>query len=72
MARTSHEGVLALIVKALLSMYKQCKKNVVSYIAMAFAFIAVALFDVNVLIVIVSCALFGLISSILAERRMKK
>ena len=65
-------GVLALIVKALLSMYKQCKKNVVSYIAMAFAFIAVALFDVNVLIVIVSCALFGLLSSILAQRRMKK
>lgn len=65
-------GVLALIVKALISMYKQCKKNITSYIVIAAAFISVALFDVNVLIVIIGCAVFGLASSMVAERRMKK
>ena len=65
-------GVLALIIKALISMYKQCKKNVVSYILMALAFIAVAVFDINVLIVILSCALTGLVYSVIAERRLKK
>jgi len=65
-------GVLALIIKALISMYKQCKKNVVSYILMALAFTAVAVFDINVLIVILSCALTGLIYSVIAERRLKK
>lgn len=65
-------GVLALIIKALISMYKQCKKNTVSYILMALAFIAVAVFDINVLIVILSCALTGLVYSVIAERRLKK
>lgn len=65
-------GVLALIVKALISMYKQCKKNITSYIVIAAAFVSVAIFDVNVLIVIIGCAVFGLASSMVAERRMKK
>lgn len=65
-------GVLALIVKALWSMYKQSPKNAVAYIVMASAFIITSFFDINVLIVIISCALFGLITSIVASRRDKE
>lgn len=65
-------GVLALIVKALWSMYKQSPKNAVAYIVMASAFIITSFFDINVLIVIIGCALFGLITSIIASRRDKE
>ena len=65
-------GVLALILKAVVNMYKKCKKNAVAYIAMAVAFLAVAFLKVNVLIVIICCAAFGLITSFIAKRREKK
>ncbi len=64
-------GVLALIIKALWSMYKQCPKNVVAYIVMAAAFMLTAFLNVNVLIVIIFCAVFGLITSTIATRRNK-
>ena len=62
-------GVLALIIKALWSMYIQCPKNVISYIIMACSFILTALLNVNVLIVIISCAILGLVTSIVISRR---
>lgn len=65
-------GVLALLIKAIISMYKKIQKNLVSYIVMAFSFIIVAFFDINVLFVIIGCALIGLISSIYAKRRSEK
>ena len=52
-------GVLALIIKALWSMYIQCPKNIISYIIMACSFVFTALLNVNVLIVIISCAILG-------------
>ena len=64
-------GVLSLLCKAVWTMYKKVKKSAVGYILMALAFIAVAVFDINVLIVIVACAVTGLISALLQERRMK-
>lgn len=64
-------GVLALIIKALWSMYKQCPKNVCAYIIMALSFILVAVFKINVLIVIAGCAVFGLVSSLIAGRKIK-
>ena len=64
-------GVLALIVKALVSMYKQCPRNRISHIIAIFAFLCVAFFGVNVLIVIIICAVIGLAYSIMAERRGK-
>lgn len=64
-------GVLALVVKALWSMYKQCPKNLISYIIMALAFAMVVFFDVNVLLVIIGAAVFGIITSLMAERRVK-
>ena len=37
-------GVLALVLKALISMYKQCPKNLVSYILVGLAFLTVTIF----------------------------
>ena len=64
-------GVLALLVKALIMMYKKSKKGVVPYTVMAFAFACVALFDVNVLFVVAACAAIGLISSFAMDRKEK-
>ncbi len=64
-------GVLALIVKAFISMYKKCPKNIVSYIVAVLSFVTVAVFDINVLYVIIGCAVFGLVSSIIISRRNK-
>ena len=65
-------GVLGLIVKALVTMYKKCKKNLVSYIVMAMSFILTAILNVDVIIVVICCAVFGLVTSLMAERRMSK
>ena len=53
-------GVLALIVKALYSMVRQCPKTAFAYGVAACAFIAVVCFDLSVLLVLVACALAGL------------
>ena len=65
-------GVPALLGKALYTMYKKSPKGVAAYIAMAAAFVITSFTDVSVLLVIIGCAVFGLITSILAERRAKK
>ena len=65
-------GVLALIFKALFGMYKKVKKNVISYIIMALAFLFCAFFDVPVIAVILSCAATGLVYSLIAKRRACK
>lgn len=62
-------GVLALIIKAFISMYRQCPKHLVSYIIAIFAFTATALFNINVLLVIVICAITGLIWSLIASKK---
>ncbi len=64
-------GVLALILKALVSMYKQCPRSRISYIIAAIAFLFVAAFRINVLIVIMICAVIGLAYSVMAQRREK-
>ena len=65
-------GVLALILKAFYSMYKKCPKNIVSYIVAAGAFIAAVFLDVNVLFIVLCCAIFGLITTLIAKRRLDK
>ena len=65
-------GVLALLFKALWGMYKKSPKGWVSYVVMAGAFLATAFAGINVLYVIIGCALFGLITSLLAQRREKQ
>ena len=68
--------VLALITKALLSMYKKCEKTWVSYSVIAFAVITsviIARFvPINTFYIIIAAAVFGLITySILRMRAMK-
>ena len=64
-------GVLALIFKALFGMYKQCRKGILFYVLLVLSFVAVVLLDVNVIIIMIVCALCGIISAMIAERRMK-
>ena len=65
-------GVLALLCKALWGMYKKNQKNWASYIIMAGAFILTGLVDVSVLPVLVGCAVFGLITAKIMERKAQK
>lgn len=64
-------GVLALVIKALWTMYKKVPKNPVAYIVAAAAFVLTAFLDVDVLLVIIGCAAFGLVTSLIAARRNK-
>lgn len=61
-------GVLALIVKALIGMFKKCEKGIVPYIIMAGSFAAVAIFKFNTILVLICCALFGLATSMLVKK----
>ena len=65
-------GVLALLLKALWTMYKKNSKSWVSYVVMGGSFILTAVLDVNVLLVIIGCAVFGLVTSLMMERRAAK
>ena len=65
-------GVLALLFKALYTMYKKSPKGWVSYVVMAVAFVLTAILKVNVFIVILICAVFGLTTALIAERRAEK
>ena len=61
-------GVLALLCKALWNMYKKSPKGWVGYIVMAVSFVLTAFLKVNIFLVIVLCAVFGLITALIAER----
>lgn len=61
-------AVLALMVKALINMYKQCPKKAVSYFVSLAGFIAVACFAVNVLYVVIGAALVGIIYNSVRRR----
>lgn len=62
-------GVLALILKALFSMYRQCPKSPFAYGVMAAAFAATAFLGVSSLVVILCCAAAGLLWSAWLSRR---
>ena len=64
-------GVLALLFKALWTMYKKSPKDWAAYVVMAAAFVLTAFFKVNIFLVIVLCAVFGLVTATVAERRGK-
>ena len=65
-------GVLALIIKALVSMYKKAPKGLFSYILMGASFVLAAFTDINVIFVIIGCAVAGLINSFIIKRRVKE
>ena len=65
-------GVLALLFKALWSMYQKCPKGWVSYVVMGGAFLLTAVLKVSLFAVIAGCAVFGLVTALLAERRVSQ
>lgn len=65
-------GVLALIIKALYKMYKQCPKGVFYYILMVLAFVVVAFLKVQVIYCIIACAVLGLIYSLTLKGKVEK
>ncbi len=64
-------GVLALLVKALWSMYQKSPKGWPAYVVMAAALLLTTVFDGIVIFVIIGCAAFGLVTSSLLERGSK-
>ncbi len=62
-------GVLALLIKALWSMYKKSPKGWVAYVVMGASLLLTAVFSVNVIFVIIGCAVFGIVTSRIMERR---
>ena len=61
-------GVLALVAKSLWGLFKKTPANAFSYIMIALSFIAVAVFDVKVLLVIVPGALIGLAAFFISKK----
>ena len=64
-------GVLALLVKSLWNMYKKSPKGWPAYVVMGASFLLTAFFDFNVIFVIIGCAVFGVVTSFMLERRAK-
>lgn len=65
-------GVLALVIKALVTMYKKCPKNIFAYIVMGVAFVLSAIISINIFYVIILCAVFGLVTHLIKLRREQK
>ena len=65
-------GVLALLIKAVVSMFKKAPKNIVAYFIMAASFAAAAFFSANVIIVILSAAVIGLAAALIPGKAGKK
>ncbi len=69
-------GVLALVIKAFISMYKKCPKSLFSYVLMFGAFVASIFIDtlglnISIIYIIVTCAVIGLIHSVIERKRGK-
>ena len=62
-------GVLALILKALVSMFQSSRKDLFSCILMAVVFVLTAFLKINVLYVLLGSAAAGLIYSLIAGRK---
>ncbi len=62
-------GVLALLCKSLWSMYQKSPKGWPAYVVMGASFVLTAVLDINVIFVIIGCAVFGLVTSAMMDRR---
>ncbi len=60
-------GVLALIIKAFVSMYKQCPKGVLSYLIAGAAFLLSTFTNMNVILIIIGAGLVGLVTFLLTS-----
>ena len=61
-------AVVALILKALITMFKKCDKNAIAYGIMIFSFVTAAILKIKVILVLIMCALIGLIYHIYSLR----
>ena len=64
-------GVLALILRALWTMYRQCPKSAAAYGIMGLAFVCVSVLKISALPVILLCAGAGLAAFAWRERQAK-
>ena len=62
-------SVLALIAKALWTLYKKSPHDWLSYVLMALSFVAASFFGVSAIIIIIACALCGYLASLFKARR---
>ena len=65
-------GVVAMLLKSLWTMFRKSPKGWPAYVAMGAAFIMNTVLDLHILIVIVCCAIFGLVTAMLIGRRAAK
>lgn len=65
-------GVLALLFKALWNMYKKSPKGWAAYMVMGASFLLTSILKVNLFLVILGCAIFGLVTAKIAERKVQK
>ncbi len=65
-------GVVALLIKSLVTMYKKSPKGWPAYVCMGAAFVLTAVVDVHILVVIIGCGLFGYLTATLIGRRAGK
>ena len=65
-------GVLVLMLKALVKMFKTNRKGTLAYVLMGLSFVLTAFLKVNTFLVIALCGAAGLISALAAERRLGK
>ncbi|MBQ8573038.1 MAG: chromate transporter [Ruminococcus sp.] len=65
-------GVLALIAKSFWSLFKQTKKNVLAFVIMALAFVAVSIFKLDVIIIVASAAALGIAAYFISQKGGEK
>ena len=65
-------GVVAMLLKSLWTMFKKSPKGWPAYVAMGIAFVMNTILDLHILIVVGTCALFGLVTATLIGRRAAK
>ena len=62
-------GVLALVLKALWSIFRQTQRTGFNFLLAGIVFVLVAFLGSNVLLVLVGCAIAGIVFTLLRERR---
>lgn len=65
-------GVLALIAKSFVTLFKQVKKNIFAYVMMVLAFLAVSVFKLDVIIIVASAALLGIAAYFISRKAGEK
>ena len=62
-------GVMALVIKAFVSMYKQCPKSAVAYGVMAAAFLVAVFTNVSAILILAFSALVGLVTFLVLDKK---